>query len=72
MIWPSIVIRAPPLDLARLIPKSTSLGIVPAVVSARKTFSGLMSRWTTPAACAASRPLQTPIRMGTTSAGASF
>ena len=58
---PSIVRRCPIADSAAslAIPKSRTLGSSPCFVRCRNTFDGLMSRWTTPAACAAASAAHT-------------
>jgi hypothetical protein len=63
VLWPPV---APPISLA--MPKSSSLGISGDSSSAtRNTFSGFRSRWTIPAAWAASSARAIPRKIGTAS-----
>ena len=55
-----VPVRSPSGVRTRAMPKSSSLGTSPSSVSATKMFSGLRSRWTIPALCAAIRPRSAP------------
>ena len=56
-------------DAALASPKSATLMTLPAP---SRTFSGLTSRCTMPASCAAARPASTPLMMSSASRGSSL
>ncbi len=56
-------------EAARASPKSATFTVLP---SPSRTFSGLTSRWTIPAWCAAARPARTPLVMSSASREASL